>query len=66
MTRGSIASKWVEESGVGKVVDPDPQSLALALVEELMSEGGREGGKVIKIPTWREVACKLVDLLQQG
>ena len=66
MTRGSIASKWVEESGVGKVVDPDPQSLAQTLVEELRSEGGGEGGKVIKIPTWREVACKLLDLLQQA
>jgi glycosyltransferase involved in cell wall biosynthesis len=66
MTRGSIASRWVEESGVGKVVDPDPQSLAQALVEELRSEGGGEGGKVIKIPTWREVACKLLDLLQQA
>jgi glycosyltransferase involved in cell wall biosynthesis len=65
MTRGSIASKWVEESGVGKVVDPDPQSLAQALAEELRSEGGREGGKVINIPTWREVACKLLVLLQQ-
>jgi glycosyltransferase involved in cell wall biosynthesis len=66
MTRGSIASKWVEESGVGRVVDPDSQSLAQALVEELMSEGGGEGGKVIKIPTWREVARKLLDLLQRG
>jgi glycosyltransferase involved in cell wall biosynthesis len=66
MTRGSIASRWVEESGVGRVVDPEPQSLAQTLVEELRSEGGREGGKVIKIPTWREVACKLLDLLQRG
>jgi glycosyltransferase involved in cell wall biosynthesis len=65
MTRGSIASKWVEERGVGRVVDPEPQSLAQALVEELRSEGGGEGGKVVKIPTWREVACKLFDLLQR-
>jgi glycosyltransferase involved in cell wall biosynthesis len=65
ITRGSIASKWVEKSGIGKVVDPDPQSLARVLVEELRSEGGREGGKVINIMTWREVACKLLDLLQR-
>jgi len=65
MTRGSIASKWVEGSGVGKVVDADPQSLAQALVEELRSEGDKEGGKVINIPTWREVARELLNLLQR-
>jgi glycosyltransferase involved in cell wall biosynthesis len=65
MTRGSIASKWVEESGIGKVVDPNPQSLAQAIVEELRSEGDREGGKIINIPTWREVARELLDLLQR-
>jgi len=69
MTRGSIASKWVEKSGVGKVVDPDPQSLAQAIVEELRSRKRfrieKKDDETIKVLAWREVAHKLLDILQQ-
>jgi glycosyltransferase involved in cell wall biosynthesis len=65
MTRGSIASKWVEENGVGKVVDPDPHSLAQTIVEELRSKGDEKANETIKILAWREVACKLLAILWQ-
>jgi glycosyltransferase involved in cell wall biosynthesis len=63
MTRGSIASRWVEESGVGKVVDPNPHSLAQAIIEELRSKSGEKSNETIKILAWREVACRLLDIL---
>jgi glycosyltransferase involved in cell wall biosynthesis len=63
MTRGSIASKWVEESCVGRIADPNPLSLARALIDELRSEGAEKGGKTINILTWRGVAHELLDLL---
>jgi glycosyltransferase involved in cell wall biosynthesis len=65
MTRGSIASKWVEENDVGKVINPDPHSLAQAIIEELRSKSGKKSNKTIKILAWREVACRLLDILWQ-
>jgi glycosyltransferase involved in cell wall biosynthesis len=65
MTRGSIASRWIEERGIGRVVDLDPYSLAQALVEELGSGGGRGNSKAMSIPTWREVASKLLEVLRR-
>jgi glycosyltransferase involved in cell wall biosynthesis len=68
MTRGSIASKWIEECGIGRIVDVDPQSIARALIEELKS-GGNSGKKndkkTIDIPMWRDIAYKLLKLLGQ-
>jgi glycosyltransferase involved in cell wall biosynthesis len=63
MTKGSIASKWVEGNDVGKVVDPDPHSLAQAVIEELRSKSSDKNSKTIKILAWREVACRLLDIL---
>jgi hypothetical protein len=65
MTRGSIASKWVEENDVGKVINPDPHSLAQAIIEELRSKSGEKSNKTIKILAWREAACRLLDILWQ-
>ncbi|MCC6020607.1 MAG: glycosyltransferase family 4 protein [Thermoproteaceae archaeon] len=65
MTRGSIASRWIEERGIGRVVDLDPYSLAQALVEELGSGGDRGNSKAMSIPTWREVASKLLEVLRR-
>jgi glycosyltransferase involved in cell wall biosynthesis len=67
ITRGNIASKWIEESGIAKVVNPDPQELAQAIIDELKSENNTEidSNKTVKIPTWRDIAYKLLELLQQ-
>jgi glycosyltransferase involved in cell wall biosynthesis len=63
MTRGSIASNWVEESGVGIVAGADPRSLAQAIVNEL--ERGGAVTKNVKIPTWKDVASELLELIQR-
>jgi glycosyltransferase involved in cell wall biosynthesis len=67
ITRGNIASRWIEESGIAKVVNPDPQELAQAIIDELKSESNTEinSNKTVKIPTWRDIAYKLLELLQQ-
>jgi glycosyltransferase involved in cell wall biosynthesis len=67
ITRGNIASRWIEESGIAKVVNPDPQELAQAIIDELNSESNTEidSNKTVKIPTWRDIAYKLLELLQQ-
>jgi glycosyltransferase involved in cell wall biosynthesis len=67
ITRGNIASKWIEESSIAKVVNPDPQELAQAIIDELKSENNTEidSNKTVKIPTWRDIAYKLLELLQQ-
>jgi glycosyltransferase involved in cell wall biosynthesis len=67
ITRGNIASRWIEESGIAKVVNPDPQELAQAIIDELNSESNTEidSNKTVKILTWRDIAYKLLELLQQ-
>jgi glycosyltransferase involved in cell wall biosynthesis len=65
MTKGSIASKWVEESSIGRVIDSNPHSLAQVIIDELRSEGNGKNEKTINIPTWRDVAYKLLELLQR-
>jgi glycosyltransferase involved in cell wall biosynthesis len=67
ITRGNIASRWIEESGIAKVVNPDPQELAQAIIDELKSESNTEidSSKTVKIPTWRDIAYKLLELLQR-
>jgi len=62
ITRGSIASKWIEESGIGIVTDADPRSLAQAIVNEL--ERGVTVTKNVKIPTWKDVASELLELIR--
>jgi glycosyltransferase involved in cell wall biosynthesis len=67
ITRGNIASRWIEESGIAKVVNPDPQELAQAIIDELNSESNTEidSNKTVKILTWRDIAYKLLELLQR-
>jgi glycosyltransferase involved in cell wall biosynthesis len=67
ITRSNIASRWIEESGIAKVVNPDPQELAQAIIDELRSESNTEidSNKTVKILTWRDIAYKLLELLQR-
>jgi glycosyltransferase involved in cell wall biosynthesis len=67
MTRGSIASKWVEEGGIARVVNADPRDLAQAIIDELKleSDSATSTRKAVEIPTWRNVAYRLLELLQQ-
>jgi len=67
ITRGSIASRWIEEKGIAKVVNKDPQELAQAIIDELNFENNImiDSNKTMKILTWRDVAYKLLEFLQQ-
>ena len=67
ITKGNIASRWIEEKGIAKVVNKDPQELAQAIIDELKSENNIiiDSNKTIKILTWRDVAYKLLEFLQQ-
>jgi glycosyltransferase involved in cell wall biosynthesis len=66
MTRGSIASEWIEESGIARVVNADPLELAQAIIDELKHRINKATSirKTIEIPTWRDVAYKLLELLR--
>jgi len=67
ITKGSIASRWIEEKGIAKVVNKDPQELAQAIIDELNFENNIviDSNKTMKILTWRDVAYKLLEFLQQ-
>jgi glycosyltransferase involved in cell wall biosynthesis len=67
ITRGSIASRWIEEKGIANVVNMDPQELAQAIIDELNFENNImiDSNKTMKILTWRDVAYKLLEFLQQ-
>jgi glycosyltransferase involved in cell wall biosynthesis len=67
ITRGSIASKWVEEGGIARVVDADSQELAQAIIDELNFENYIiiDSNRTMKVLTWRDVAYKLLNFLQQ-
>jgi glycosyltransferase involved in cell wall biosynthesis len=67
ITKGNIASKWIEESGIAKVVNADPQELSQAIIDELKHRTDKATGirRTIEIPTWRDVAHKLLEFLQQ-
>jgi len=67
MTGGSIASKWVEESGIARVVNAEPRELAQAIIDELKLENdsAKSIRKSVKILTWRDIAYRLLELLQQ-
>jgi glycosyltransferase involved in cell wall biosynthesis len=67
ITRGNIASRWIEESGIAKVVNPDPQELARAITDELASKNSIKvnNKKTVKIHTWRDVAYRFLELSQQ-
>jgi glycosyltransferase involved in cell wall biosynthesis len=67
MTKGSIASKWIEESGIARVVNADPRELAQAITDELGSKNSIKvnNKKTVKIRTWRDVAYRFLELLQQ-
>jgi glycosyltransferase involved in cell wall biosynthesis len=67
MTKGSIASKWIEESGIARVVNADPRELARAITDELGSKNSIKvnNKKTVKIRTWRDVAYRFLELLQQ-
>jgi glycosyltransferase involved in cell wall biosynthesis len=67
VTRGSIASKWIEESGIARVVNADPRDLAQAIIDELKleSDSATSTRKAVEIPTWRDVAYRLLELSQR-
>jgi glycosyltransferase involved in cell wall biosynthesis len=67
MTKGSIASKWIEGSGIARVVNADPRELARAITDELGSKNSIKvnNKKTVKIHTWRDVAYRFLELLQQ-
>jgi glycosyltransferase involved in cell wall biosynthesis len=67
MTRGSIASKWVEESGIARVVNAEPRELAQAIIDELKLENdsAKSIRKSVKILTWRDIAYRLLESSQQ-
>jgi glycosyltransferase involved in cell wall biosynthesis len=67
MTRGSIASKWIEESSIARVVNADPRELVQAIIDELKLESNSVTStrKAVEIPTWRDVAYRLLELSQQ-
>jgi glycosyltransferase involved in cell wall biosynthesis len=64
MTRGSIASKWVEEIGVARVIDSSPKALALAILDELRRENNILNEKNIPIFTWKEVALMFTKIIE--
>ena len=70
MTGNSIVSKWIRKSGIGRIVDIDPHSIAQAIINELKSrndgdENVEERIKNVNILTWGDVVYKLLGLLQQ-
>jgi len=67
MTKGSIASRWIEGSGIARVVNADPRELARAITDELGSKNSIKvnNKKTVEIRTWRDVAYRFLELLQQ-
>jgi glycosyltransferase involved in cell wall biosynthesis len=64
MTRGSIASRWIEGLGIGRVVDSKPYEIARAIIDEL-EYGENQVRYEYNVLTWKDVAKNLLVLYEK-
>ena len=64
MTRGSIASKWIEEQGLGRVASSNVDDLAKTIIDEL-----RNSTTIVRyrrnFMTWKDIANTLNELYKR-
>ena len=65
ITRGSIASRWIEQLGIIRVVNGDPHEIGKAIINELIYNESTAKSK-FRILTWREIAKKLLMIYEES
>ena len=64
ITKSNIASKWIEELGIIRVVNSESHEIAKAIINELMYSESKAKCKY-NVLTWREIAKKLLVIYEE-